>query len=82
MLSRLWVVGRSFLTLLKRIVDEDNLLNVTESAEIQAGDFEICATEVDETTFVYFAPPTGPLAKLQVYRLKFSDIVWKNNKSS
>jgi DNA adenine methylase len=49
-----------------RILDEENLLNVArvlQSAEIQAGDFEICATEVDETTFVYFDPPYRPISQ-------------------
>jgi DNA adenine methylase len=36
---------------------------VLQSAEIQVGDFEICATEVDETTFVYFDPPYRPISQ-------------------
>jgi DNA adenine methylase len=49
-----------------RIVDEENLLNVArvlQRAEIQAGDFESCASVVDENTFVYFDPPYRPISQ-------------------
>ena len=49
-----------------RILDEENLLNVArvlQPAEIQAGDFESCASEVDENTFVYFDPPYRPISQ-------------------
>lgn len=48
-----------------RILDGENLANVAkvlQSAEIQAGDFEVCTSVVDERTFVYFDPPYRPIS--------------------
>ena len=49
-----------------RILDAENILNVAQllqMAQIQAGDFELCANIVDENSFVYFDPPYRPISK-------------------
>ena len=49
-----------------KILNAENILNVAELlqiAEIQAGDFELCANTVGGNSFVYFDPPYRPISK-------------------